>query len=122
MGGIFIARRFKKQGYGDLRDYEPLVVGVPAVLMGVALVVLYIVLKVLGIEIHLNPLGQNIFVAALQVGVFLAKVLFFCFFFIWVRWTLPRLRYDQLMRLGWKTMLPLALVNLLVTGLVVLWI
>ncbi|OGQ45284.1 MAG: hypothetical protein A3H42_00795 [Deltaproteobacteria bacterium RIFCSPLOWO2_02_FULL_46_8] len=122
LGGIFIARRFKKQGYGDLRDYEPLVVGVPAVLMGVALVVLYIVLKVLGIEIHLNPLGQNIFVAALQVGVFLAKVLFFCFFFIWVRWTLPRLRYDQLMRLGWKTMLPLALVNLLVTGLVVLWI
>jgi NADH-quinone oxidoreductase subunit H len=54
--------------------------------------------------------------ALLQVGVFVAKLLAFLFFFIHVRWTLPRFRYDQLMDLGWKVMLPLSLVNLLVTG------
>jgi NADH-quinone oxidoreductase subunit H len=54
--------------------------------------------------------------AILQVLVFLAKISVLLFFFIQVRWTLPRLRYDQLMDLGWKFMLPLALLNLVVTG------
>jgi len=45
----------------------------------------------------------------LSVMIFFAKLLFFLFFFMWVRWTLPRFRYDQLMSLGWKFMLPLAL-------------
>jgi NADH-quinone oxidoreductase subunit H len=47
----------------------------------------------------------------------LAKVYFFLFFFIWIRGTLPRLRYDQLMKLGWKVMLPLALANILITSI-----
>lgn len=47
---------------------------------------------------------------------FVAKVGLFLFLYVWVRWTFPRFRYDQLMRLGWKVMLPLALVNILVTG------
>jgi NADH-quinone oxidoreductase subunit H len=47
---------------------------------------------------------------------FMMKVLVFAFFFIWMRGTLPRLRYDQLMHFGWKVLTPLALVNILVTG------
>lgn len=56
--------------------------------------------------------------ALLQIGSFSLKLLFFLWLFIWVRWTLPRFRYDQLMRLGWKVILPLALANVFVTGLV----
>ncbi|WP_173962815.1 NADH-quinone oxidoreductase subunit NuoH [Chitinophaga solisilvae] len=48
------------------------------------------------------------------------KTLLFIFFFMWVRWTIPRFRYDQLMRLGWKVLIPLALANMLITGGVVL--
>ncbi len=51
---------------------------------------------------------------ALSLGVFAAKTAFLVFTFIWVRWTLPRFRYDQLMRLGWKYMLPIALLNILI--------
>ena len=54
-----------------------------------------------------------------QLVAFLLKTSFFLFLFLWVRWTLPRFRFDQLMSLGWKVMLPLALVNVFVTGIVV---
>ena len=50
---------------------------------------------------------------------FLLKVSAFLFLFLWVRWSLPRFRYDQIMRLGWKVMLPLALLNLIATGAMV---
>ncbi len=53
------------------------------------------------------------------LGVFLAKVCFFLFLFIWVRWTIPRFRWDQLMHLGWKLLLPLSLANLLLAGTLV---
>jgi NADH-quinone oxidoreductase subunit H len=55
-----------------------------------------------------------------HIGVFLAKVLFFLLVFIWVRWMWPRFRYDQLMDLGWRRFIPLALANILVTA-VWLW-
>jgi NADH-quinone oxidoreductase subunit H len=48
------------------------------------------------------------------------KIFFFIFFFMWVRWTLPRFRYDQLMNLGWKVLLPLSIANLLLTALVLI--
>ena len=51
---------------------------------------------------------------------FVVKVILFMFIYVWVRGTLPRFRYDQLMHLGWKIMLPLALANVLVTGIVIL--
>lgn len=54
--------------------------------------------------------------ALVGVGVLFAKIFFFIFVFMWIRWTLPRFRYDQLMHLGWKSLIPLAIINLLVTG------
>jgi len=62
-------------------------------------------------------ISQN--AAALLGVLFLfVKIFFFIFFFMWVRWTIPRFRYDQLMRLGWQIFIPLAIVNILVTGIV----
>jgi len=54
--------------------------------------------------------------AAAHAAIFAGKTTFFIFFYIWVRWTLPRFRYDQLMRLGWKVLLPLALANIFYVG------
>ncbi len=59
-------------------------------------------------------------ITVLQVGAFVVKVLFFCCFQILVRWTLPRFRYDQLMNLGWKKMMPIALLNMAATALIIL--
>ncbi|RTQ44935.1 NADH-quinone oxidoreductase subunit NuoH [Hymenobacter gummosus] len=50
-----------------------------------------------------------------------AKIFFFIFFFMWVRWTLPRFRYDQLMRLGWTMLFPLAILNIILTGAFILF-
>nr|WP_294902820.1 NADH-quinone oxidoreductase subunit NuoH [uncultured Lacibacter sp.] len=58
--------------------------------------------------------------ALLGAAALFAKILFFIFLFMWVRWTIPRFRYDQLMDLGWKKLIPLALVNMLVTAAVIL--
>ena len=61
----------------------------------------------------------HIFVALLQIATFLLKTTMMCFVYVWVRWTLPRFRYDQLQRLGWQTLLPLSLLNIFVTSAVV---
>jgi NADH-quinone oxidoreductase subunit H len=55
------------------------------------------------------------------VGALMLKVIFFIFLFMWVRWTIPRFRYDQLMHLGWRILIPLALFNMLVTGAFILY-
>jgi len=65
--------------------------------------------------------GQNI-ATLIGVGALFGKALFFVFFFMWVRWTLPRFRYDQLMNLGWKGLLPLSILNVLITGVVMLFL
>ncbi len=54
------------------------------------------------------------------VGALFAKLCFFIFFFMWIRWTIPRFRYDQLMNLGWKILIPLSIVNIIITGICIL--
>jgi NADH-quinone oxidoreductase subunit H len=69
---------------------------------------------------YLQTFGLSPMVTSLlQVLAFCLKVGFLIFFFIWVRWSLPRFRYDQLMNLGWKVMLPLSIANIIVTAIIV---
>lgn len=64
-------------------------------------------------------LSQN-WITIIGVLVFFLKIFAFIFFFMWIRWTLPRFRYDQLMRLGWQYMIPLALLNIFITGAIIM--
>ena len=68
-----------------------------------------------------STLSTNV-AALIGIVALFPKVCFLIFVFMWIRWTLPRFRYDQLMNLGWKGLIPLALVNMLVTGAVVLYL
>ncbi|MCO5233528.1 MAG: NADH-quinone oxidoreductase subunit NuoH [Chitinophagales bacterium] len=72
-----------------------------------------------GINTLYHILPHNI-VTLIGIGVLMIKTLFFIFLFMWVRWTIPRFRYDQLMNLGWKRMVPIAIVNIIITAGVVL--
>lgn len=54
-----------------------------------------------------------VIVGLLSIAIFMVKTLFMIFFFMWIRWTIPRFRYDQVMKLGWQKLLPLAIANLL---------
>jgi NADH-quinone oxidoreductase subunit H len=64
-----------------------------------------------------QPAGpQHMLLGVLQIGIFLAKMLFVLFMIIWVRWMWPRFRYDQLMNLGWRRFIPLALANIVATA------
>ena len=69
----------------------------------------------------LNQPAATIWVGFLQIGIFLAKLCFILFMVIWVRWMWPRFRYDQVMDLGWRRFIPLALANIVVTA-VILWV
>ena len=66
-----------------------------------------------------NPLANNIAVTLFQIVVFVIKLMLFNMFFILIRWTVPRFRYDQVQKLGWRYLLPLSLVNIFITALVV---
>ncbi len=59
--------------------------------------------------------------AILSIAAFALKIFLFIFVIMWIRWTIPRFRFDQLMHLGWKVLIPAAIVNMLVTGLVIAW-
>ena len=54
------------------------------------------------------------------IAVLFAKICFFIFFYMWIRWTIPRFRYDQLMHLGWRILIPLSIFNIIITGIVLL--
>ena len=64
---------------------------------------------------HHLGLSEN-WVTILGVVALFLKIFFFIFFFMWVRWTIPRFRYDQLMDLGWKVLIPLSIANIVITG------
>jgi NADH-quinone oxidoreductase subunit H len=65
----------------------------------------------------LNETATSLGMGLLQVGIFIGKLLLFMGLFIWVRWMLPRFRYDQLMDIGWKRFVPLAIANIVVTAI-----
>jgi NADH-quinone oxidoreductase subunit H len=70
---------------------------------------------------HGDNAGQfSVLISLLTIVSFLVKVLFFLFFFMWIRWTLPRFRYDQLMSLGWKILLPMTLAYIMVIAAAVI--
>ena len=100
---------------GDVRNKETrwLIIG----LIGInVLVVLPLVVFLL---FGIGENGTNISVVLLQVMTFIIKLLMMNFFFIWVRWTLVRFRYDQLQNLAWKVLLPIAIINVFLTGIFV---
>ena len=114
--GVLLLSKFRLKKYKDARKYEVLVLGLPAITVAVVLALFVYG----GGFAHLSDWTPPVFAAAAQVATFLLKVFLMCFFFIWIRWTLPRFRYDQLMSFGWKGMLPLALANILITGVFLL--
>ncbi len=103
----------EKNKFGDSRDREPALLG------GVFAVLAVLVLFGFALKPWTaGPTVASLFATFAQIGAFIVKVVFFSWLYIWVRWTLPRFRYDQLMRLGWKVMIPLGLANLVGTALV----
>jgi NADH-quinone oxidoreductase subunit H len=101
---------------GDMRNQEGRILTVLAAGALVAHVAGLVYFR----SITLPEWGSATVALIAQIGAFVLKLLFFCWLFIWVRWTLPRFRYDQLMRLSWKGLIPLAFANIFITGLILL--
>lgn len=84
---------------------------------GLALVIMGILISFLITGLGTN--GVNIATAVIQIATFLIKFFMIAFVFIWIRWTVLRFRYDQLQMLGWKILIPLALLNIVITAIVI---
>ncbi len=118
----FFARWIKKNNVWpdskDIRNRETkwLIMG----LIGINIVVTLILVWLLLSGISSN--GANASVALIQVITFVVKLIMMNFFFIWVRWTLVRFRYDQLQNLAWKVLLPIAIANVFITGIFVVFL
>ena len=111
----WIVRNNRFQAKADIRNRESavLIKGI-AFFNGLILVFLGVLLF-----FGLSQTGANIATAVVQVATFAVKLIVMNFVFIWVRWTLPRFRYDQLQDLGWKVLMPLAIANIFITATVV---
>jgi len=83
--------------------------------IGILIVLLIAILLIIGI----GEVGTNIATAIFQFATFFIKFLMMNFVFVWVRWTLLRFRYDQIQKLGWEVLLPLALFNIFITAIIV---
>jgi len=114
---MFVYSKRIKGNFGDIRDYEGMVLGIAHVAIAAGLI--FLLVKVLALSGLSEDAARWVAMGA-QVSAFAVKTLFFCWFFIWVRWSLPRFRYDQLMNLGWKKMLPLSFINIFLTALFIL--
>jgi len=115
---FFFSHRIRGR-FGDMREQEGNILGAVHVVIGGAM--LFFFWKTLGMG-PLPDWAARTVAAVAQLSAFALKTIFWCWVFIWVRWSLPRFRYDQLMRLGWKNMIPLAFVNIFATALVLLWV
>jgi NADH-quinone oxidoreductase subunit H len=108
--------RTNRLRWKDARGREGAVL---AVLLGFGPAFTAGLLLLLSIGKSASPDAAAIGAAAIQFLAFAGKTLFFCWLFVWVRWSVPRFRYDQIMGLGWKVLLPLGVAQLLVTALLV---
>lgn len=104
---------WKEEGNIRNRESKILIQGILVINVGIIFLLGIFLREGLGND------GVNIATAIIQVATFAIKLLLMNFVFVWVRWTLPRFRYDQLQDLGWKVLMPLAIANILVTATVV---
>jgi NADH-quinone oxidoreductase subunit H len=118
---VLLARRWSARlmaQYTDRRRYEGRVWGTLAGMMALAALAGLVLLP----RVVLPDWAPTALTAFVQFGAFATKTLLVAVTFIWVRWTLPSFRYDQLMALGWKYLMPWALANVTVTGVLLLWL
>jgi NADH-quinone oxidoreductase subunit H len=116
--GFLLHRFYSRRNYKwkDLREKEGLLLyAALAAAVGLALGAIAVARF-----IPFNAVMGSVLACVLQIGMFIFKAFLICFTVVWIRWTLPRLRYDQLMALGWKIMLPVGIANVVVTGIAIL--
>lgn len=117
---IFIFTRWMKKNnkrVGNDRSREKETKILTVIFWSLCLVIMGILISFLVNGLGTN--GVNIATAVIQVGTFMVKFFMMAFVYMWVRWTVLRIRYDQLQMLGWKVLIPLALLNIVITAIVV---
>ena len=111
-------KRIKGNFGGSIKEKEGDILGVINLVIAAVLIAAFF--RTFGL--NLPEWGARTVTLVAQITMFIIKVCFWCWVFIWVRWSLPRFRYDQLMGLGWKRMIPLSFVNIFLTALIILLI
>lgn len=118
IGGIIVFKRAKSYGtkfQETLGKKEYFILSY----LFFGLMILSLILIPIVLQIQFSFLVAQIIVAVFQILMLLGKAMIFLWLYVHVRWTLPRFRYDQLMNMGWKLMLPISLLNVIATGIVI---